>query len=132
MTLLNKLASPFQDDDKAPIIGVVEPITIQKPDGTLEEGVLAKVDSGEDYSQVDKKLAQELGLYSTEQIVDRVPATIDGKEKLVDQIEVTFSLDGEQYQSRWLVVDREDEKQRVVLGKNDLRGYLIKIPQISE
>lgn len=93
-----------------------------------KRGVLAKIDTGEDYSQVDKKLAQELGLYSSEQVVDRITAEIDGRERLVEQIEVSFTIDGDWLSSRWLVLDLAEEKQLVVLGKEDLRGYLVRIP----
>lgn len=89
---------------------------------------MAKVDTGEDYSQIDKKLAQELGLYSAELVVDRISAEIDGRERLVEQIEVSFTIDGDWLNSRWLVLDLADEKQLVVLGKEDLRGYLVRIP----
>lgn len=128
MTLLNKLASPFQTGDKGKVIGVVEPISIRRQDGSEEEGVLAKIDTGEDHSQIDKKLAQELGLYSSEQVVDRITAEIDGRERLVEQIEISFTIDGDWLSSHWLVLDLADEKQLVVLGKEDLRGYLVRIP----
>ncbi len=129
MTLFNKLPNPFQEGDKNRIIGVVEPITLRRGDNTDEEDILAAVNCGSDLSQIDKKFAQELGLYSSELVVDRVPAAIDGREKLVDQIEVVFTLEGEEKTSRWLVTDRTDEKQMIVLGKNDLRGFLVKIPE---
>jgi len=129
MTLLNKITSPFQEGDKSKIVGVVEPIQIRRGDNTEEEDILAAVNCAVELSQIDKKFAQELGLYSNELVVDRVPAMIDGKEKLVEQIEVTFSLSDSTKTSRWLVTDRADEKQMIVLGKNDLRGYLVKIPE---
>ena len=48
-----RLTNLFQDGDKA-LIGVVEPISILRQDGAEEDGVLAKVDTGEDWSQIDK------------------------------------------------------------------------------
>ena len=130
MTLFKKvqqLGSLTNSEEK--VICVVEPIKIRRVKGIVEEDILAAVNCGVEFSQIVKKFAQELGLYSSELVVDRVPAAIDGREKLVDQIEVSFILGGEEKQSRWLVTDRSDEKQMIVLGKTDLRGYLVKIPE---
>lgn len=111
------------------IIDVVLPIDIIQGDGTPQEDVLALINYVYDFSQIDKKLAIELGLYSPEQVVDRVAVEIEGKEKLAEQIEVRFIINGDWQTSKFVVVDRADEKQLVVLGKNDLRGYLIRIPE---
>lgn len=128
MALFDRFSSPFQDGDKGNVIGVVEPITLRRADGTEEESVLARVDTGEEWSQIDKKFATELGLYSTAKVLDRVVVAIEGRERLVEQIEVAFAIDADWQTSRWLIVDLADEKQLVVLGKTDLRGYLIRIP----
>jgi hypothetical protein len=111
-----------------PIVGVIEPISLQRGDGTMEEGVLAVVDTTKLQSLIDKKFAQELGLYTTDQVLERETVTVKGRERLADVIEVSFEIAGRPARSRWFVVDRSEEKHLVVLGRNDLRGFLVKIP----
>lgn len=111
-----------------PIIGVIEPLSIQRADGTMEEGVLAVVDTTKLQSLIDKKFAQELGLYTTDQVLDRESVVVKGRERLADVIEVAFEVGGRQTRSRWHVTDRSAEKHFIVLGREDLRGFLVKIP----
>jgi hypothetical protein len=111
-----------------PIVGVIEPISIQRADGTMEEGVLSVVDTTKLQSLIDKKFAQELGLYTTDQVLERETILVKGRERLADVIEVSFEVSGRPARSRWFVIDRSEEKHFIVLGRNDLRGFLVKIP----
>lgn len=111
-----------------PIVGVIEPISIQRGDGTMEEGVLSVVDTTKLQSLIDKKFAQELGLYTSDQVLDRETILVKGRERLTDVIEISFEVAGRPARSRWFVVDRSEEKHLVVIGRGDLRGFLVKIP----
>lgn len=126
LKFLNNLLSPSAPAE--PIIGVIEPLSIQRADGTMEEGVLAVVDTTKLQSLIDKKFAQELGLYTTDQVLDRESVVVKGRERLADVIEVAFEVGGRQTRSRWHVTDRSEEKHFIVLGREDLRGFLVKIP----
>lgn len=94
----------------------------------MEEGVLSVVDTTKQQSLIDKKFAQELGVYTTDQVLNRETLTVKGRERLADVIEISFEVAGRPARSRWFVIDRSEEKHLVVLGRNDLRGFLVKIP----
>lgn len=111
-----------------PTVGVIEPISIQRADGTMEEGVLAVVDTTKLQSLIDKGFATELGIYTADQVLDRQTVISKGRERLAEVIEVSFEVGGRQARSRWFVVERSDEKHFIVLGREDLRGFLVKIP----
>ncbi len=101
------------------IIAAIAPIDLEQADGAWKTEVLGQVDSTQENSLIDRGLARELGIYSVEQVVEKVDA--------LEVIMVTFKIEGEVKRSRWMVVDRPKEKFLVVLGRNDLAGFLIQV-----
>jgi hypothetical protein len=109
------------------IIAPVEPIDIVRGDGASESQVLAQVALLSDVSWIDKSYAKQLGLYSSDLVVERVEQEVHGRSRLVDVIEVAFTMKNVPLTSRWCVTDRSEEKTLVLLGKNDLSGFLIQV-----
>lgn len=137
MSLIDNIIAkikPGTSGSKNNVVALVEPIDVLRGDGQLEENLLVYLNTGEEYSQIDENFAVELGLYSAEQVVDRIPIRNPetGRDRLQDLIEVTFELADVERRSRWLVTDRSDCKQLIQLGKQDLRGLAVLVPEIQE
>lgn len=92
-----------------PVIGVEETIEIISPEGNRHR-VLARVDTGEGLSAIDTDLALKTGL------------TQDPSSKFT---ELEFSLSGEKVKSKALLVDRAKFKQPVMIGRRDLKPFII-------
>lgn len=133
MSIIDNLKQLFSSEPNTNQVAVVEPIDVMRADGLPEENLLVYLDTGEEHSQIDEDFAKELGLYSPEQVVDRAPMInpATGRERLHDQIEVSFKLAGEHKRSRWIITDRSDCKQLILIGKQDLRGLAVLVPEIE-
>jgi len=109
------------------ILKTVEPIKVKSADGSKHE-MLAKVDTGALRSSIDESLARSLGLLSSDNIVfTRTYKSSLGKEKERPVVSVSFYLNGQKIMTEANVADRSDLKTKFLLGKRDLKGFLIKV-----
>ncbi len=114
------------------VIAPVEPIDIIRNDGLAEHDVLAQIDLLREDSVIDSQLAKELGIYHPETVRERKEVTdAFGKKHLIDVIPVSFTLQGEERTSRWLVTDRRSEKHLVCLGKSDVAEFFIYVQTVE-
>lgn len=113
------------------LIGPVQPVDIFRPDGSIQEDILAAVDTMAELSSIDKDLVKELGLTLPENPVQR-EFTLHGKTKIVPILPVTFRVNEQVRTGQWAVVSRAQEKHLVSLGKPDIGGFLIELPDESE
>lgn len=112
------------------VVAPVEPIDIIRGDGLAEHDVLAQIDVLREETLIDAQLAKDLGIYQPETVNERKEiAMTDGKKHLADVIQVSFTIQGQERTSRWLVVDRSQEIHLVCLGKQDVSGLYIFIPK---
>lgn len=108
------------------VIAPVEPIDIIRADGLAEHDVLAQVDLLQEMSRIDAALAKELGIYQPETVNERKEIVDSlGKKMLADVIPVSFTIQGQERSSRWVVVDRSTEMHLVTLSKRDVEDFYI-------
>ena len=110
------------------LISPVQPIDLLLPDGSVQDGVLAAVDTQSELSSIDRGLVKELNLKITE-TTDEAEFVLHGRSKLVPTVSVTFRINGQVRTGRWAVVQRSQEKNVVSLGKADLGGFLVEVPE---
>lgn len=101
------------------ILGLYEPLQFLSP-GVR---VTSLVDTGAELSSIDHRLAQQLKLHTpvTRQIYVR---TAHGVERR-NIVEIRFKLRGHILQREFTLSNRRDMKQKVLLGRNALKGFLI-------
>lgn len=109
---------------KTKTIGVFEDIELVNQ---LGEKVLvgAKVDTGAYRTSIDESLAEKLGLLRNDNIVDEkfYKSSLGRHSRKI--IEVEFFLGGRKIQSTASVVDRSNLKRPFLVGRRDLKGYVI-------
>ncbi len=104
-------------------------VDLFQPDGTPEEDVRAEVNTTWDYSVIDEKLARRLGLLGEDAVVEELVIPELGAKKR-SLIMVSFNLGGKSKRSRWAVMDRAALTFPVVIGGNDLAGFLVQMSEI--
>ncbi len=115
------------------VISPIEPIDIIRGDGLSEHDVLAQVDLLRDDSIIDAQLAKDLGIYHPETVNERKEYTDEyGKKHLSDVVSVSFTIQGVEKISRWIVSDRREQKHLICLGKADVAGLYIFIQSTRE
>jgi len=109
------------------ILTVIQPVTIygnlKNGVDTHKETVHAKLDSGAYRSSIDKKLAKKLSLPVSDKKVFIQSASGTAYRKTVH---LTFDLAGKKIKSIATVVDRSHLKFPVIIGRIDLKGFLLK------
>lgn len=113
------------------LIAPVQPIDLILPEGAVREGILAAVDTQSEWSSIDKALVKDLGLKVTES-AEEVEFLLHGRPRIVPVVSITFRINGQVRTGRWVVVNRSQEKNVVSLGKNDLGGFLVELPDDRE
>ena len=108
------------------LIGTPTSVSFLRPDGSREEEVVAQVHTGSSYSVLDEKLARDLGFYASDLVVESVEVPELGKRKF-PVVFVSFVLGGREKRSRWVVADRSEARFPVMIGRNDLAGFLVQI-----
>lgn len=100
------------------ILGLVENIKING------KNVLAKIDTGASTSSIDTKLAEELNLGPT--IKTKSVKSASG-ESIRPIIRAKISIKDKEMVTRFNLIDREDMKYKVLIGKNTLKrmGFVI-------
>ncbi len=109
------------------ILEAVEEVKIRSAD-KKKMAVLARVDSGAFRSSIDRELARELGLLKKKNILwkDRFTyrSTVGRQTRPV--IGLTFWLAGRRIRTSASVADRSKMKVPMIIGRNDLGGFLVR------
>jgi len=144
---------------KKQIIGVIEKIIIAGSNGKKKE-VFARIDTGADYSSIDKTIARKIGYSETiNEFHDKLIKC--GKKifemKRVDKeeyfsgipffktcfkiksvhgfsyrpvVNILVNIKGMEIKTKATIIDRSQLKYPVIIGRKDLSGFLVNI--ISE
>lgn len=109
------------------LIGQNEQVVLTNPETDEQVQVLAKIDTGADRSSVDEELTEVLGLdLEGAEIVTVTSATGEEERPLVD---VEIGLAGQTFASTVSVNDRRGLSTDMILGQNDLAGFLVSTAQ---
>lgn len=109
-----------EGDESPKILDAVEPVTFQVWNGT--KTYLAKLDTGAFRTSLDEKLISELGLKLLSRQIFIKSASGVGTRPAV---RVKYTLHGRQISTVATVVDRSHLKYRLIVGRKDLKGFLI-------
>jgi len=120
-----RYADRVMAEEGVKIINAVEEIKVKGLDGKLTP-VMARIDTGASRSSIDKALAKQLGLLKKENILwkDRYYSALGVQPRPI--IGFTFWLAGRKIQSSASVADRSKMKYKVLVGRQDLGGFLIR------
>ncbi len=105
-------------------IGVVEEVELVDDKGEKVK-CKAKIDTGADSSSIDRKLAEELGLLKRSNVLyeNYFRSALGRRKRLV--VQGTFYLAGRKIKSLFSITDRSRLKYKVLIGKRDLKGFVI-------
>jgi len=105
-----------------PVIGAVENVVIFDSRGG-QHTVLAKVDTGAYHSSIDVKLAEELGV-SEVVLKKRIIKSALGEQER-DIVPMKMIVAGVTIETRFSLADRKDMKYDMILGRRDLKYFLV-------
>jgi len=121
-----RFADRVKAEEGVKIINSVEMIKVYSAAGKAIS-VKARVDTGAQRSSIDKTLAQELGLLTEDNILWRkryVYRSAHGRQPR-PVIGVTFKILGRKIKTSASVADRSRLATQVLIGRNDLQGFLV-------
>lgn len=105
-------------------VGTFEEVEVQSFMGE-KVPVKAKLDTGAYRTSIDEDLAKQLGLLEPENIIlEKFYRSALGREKR-PLIELTFYLRGRKIKTAASVADREKLRRPVIIGRRDLKGFLV-------
>ncbi|MBC7473369.1 MAG: ATP-dependent zinc protease [Candidatus Sericytochromatia bacterium] len=102
------------------IIRAVESIVIHSNSGYRT--VKARIDTGATQSSIDMSLARQLGY---NKYVGRVNVVSANGIKTRPVVEISYELSGKRIISTFTLADRSNLNYSVLIGRNDLNGFLI-------
>ncbi len=102
---------------KRRIIGLVEPILIEGPSGTVK--VSARMDTGADRTAVDARLAKKLGLGPALRMIRIRAAALEDLHKR-PLMRARITLHGESFRLKIGVVDRSEMSYPAIVGRDIL------------
>lgn len=107
-------------------IGVFEEVEVVNLKTAEPMRVKAKVDTGAFSSSVDRKLAEELGLTSSDNVVSekKVKSALGRESRPL--VAISFRLAGKKVKTVATVSDRSDLKRQMIIGRRDLGGFLVR------
>jgi alpha-L-glutamate ligase-like protein len=112
-------------DIKDNVVSSLEEIEIK---GTKKKriAVLAKIDTGAWRTSIDHNLADELGLLKKENVIRHrtVKSALGKQDRPV--IVLTYWLKGVKITTAAGITDRRNLRRRVIIGRKDLSGFLVK------
>jgi alpha-L-glutamate ligase-like protein len=103
------------------VVSVIQPLTVSHNGKSIQ--VEAKLDTGAFRTSIDKKLAKELELPLTGEVVHVKSASGVGNRPLV---KATIILTGKKIPTTASITDRSKMKYPVIVGRRDLKDFLIK------
>lgn len=113
------------------LIGVFETIKI-RTGKKKRVSVPAKIDTGALSTSIDERLANELGLLTTENILlqKKFKSSLGEQERPV--IRFVFWLKGKRIVTRSSITHRKELRRMVIIGRRDLREFLVDAADVSE
>ena len=110
-------------DPTPKVLTVIQPVMLHGHNNVRKKEVLAKLDSGAYRTSIDKKIMDELELPLSDKKVFVESAS--GKAYR-PTVALSFTLGGKTIHTIASVVDRAHLKFPIILGRRDLKGFLIK------
>ncbi len=104
-------------------IGDDEPVMLSAPDADKEIKAAAKIDTGASRSSIDIELAKELGIDLENAETVRVRSALGSEKRPI--VNVTIRLAGKTIRTQATVNDRSELSSPVLIGKNDMAGFLV-------
>ncbi len=114
---------PEEYGDKK-VINVFEQIEILLPSGKKIK-VPAKIDTGAWRTSIDKGLANELGLISDNHKIIKIRSSFGTEERKV--VPITIKVRGEPIATEASIAERSDLKNKIIIGRRDIKGFLINV-----
>jgi hypothetical protein len=105
-------------------IGVFETVEVLNQLGE-KIPVKAKVDTGAFRTSIDRKLADQLGLLRSDNVVMQKKYESALGETTRDVVGITFFLGGRKIETTASVADRSELKRPFLVGRRDLNGFLV-------
>lgn len=106
------------------MIGAYEPVTIFGLNGE-KFSLEAKVDTGADFSSIDREIAEKLGLLEPDNFLYKHTIKNSVGFRKRDVVGVTFVMAGRKNKTKASIADRSKLKHKMLIGKNDLKGYAV-------
>jgi len=104
------------------ILGVIEPVEIHDIAGD-KHGISAKIDTGAWRTTIDKSLAKKWGLNTKIIEHGKVRGALGRQERPI--IELTMSLRDKPIKTRAYLADRSHLTYPMIIGRRDLKGFLV-------
>ncbi len=116
----------LKKDIKDNVVSSLEEIEIKAAKKKKRITVLAKIDTGAWRTSIDHGLADELGLLKRENIIRHrtVKSALGKQDRPV--IVLTYWLKGVKITTAAGITDRKNLRRRVIIGRKDLSGFLVK------
>lgn len=116
-----------EEEQSKKVVGIYEQIEILDAEGNKHKAT-AKIDTGAYFSSIDMELARELGL------IDNITRYKKAKSALGEErralIKVSFILDNLLIETEASLSDRAKLRNKVLIGRHDLRNFLIEPSKI--
>jgi len=113
------------NSESSSVLSVIEKVTFNTSSGFLT--IPAKLDTGAYRTSIDENLVEELGYPILSKRIMVKSASGIGSRRTA---KIKFKLEGKQISSIASVVDRSALQYKMIVGRKDLRGYLIN-PEIE-
>lgn len=113
------------------IINIFETIQLILPNGTSRE-CRVKIDTGAYRSSIDKELAESLGLINPANVVGYVKTKSSLGKHQRQVIEINYLLKDQLIKSTASLSDRSNVKFPMIIGRRDLRNFLIEYKPHNE
>jgi alpha-L-glutamate ligase-like protein len=111
---------------KAKVVGVFETIAVLNGEGKKTE-VKAKIDTGAWRTSIDREVAERLGLLKEENILYKKGYRSALGRHRRPVVGLTFYMKGRKIKTAANVADRRHLKRPMIIGRNDLNGFLVEI-----
>ncbi|MBI2831406.1 MAG: aspartyl protease family protein [Chloroflexi bacterium] len=113
------LVSP-RANQETQVLGGQERVRLIIPDKEVE--IIAKIDTGADFSSIDEKLADSLGLKASRRRI--IVITAEGRQER-EAVSLVFMLGERKIDTVATVADRSRLSTPMLVGTRDLEGFLI-------